>query len=217
MRSIWITRHGNRLDFVDPEWAKDADFPLDPPLSSDGAEQARQSGVALQGKGIARIVSSPFLRCTQTADIIARILDVPIVLEAGLGEWLNPVWFPAPPELVGSNRPNRPDSRIEPEDVSLVHPDYPETKAEMYRRVARTARRLIEARTGDELWVGHGASVQGSVAALLGIGASKADGVFTEVPCCCLTQLVEERDGWKMKLVCDTSHLSEVTAGDRFA
>ena len=216
MRSIWITRHGNRQDFVDPDWVNGAEYPFDPPLSSDGLEQARQTARALRGRGIARIVSSPFLRCIQTAEEVARELEIPIVLEAGLGEWLNPTWFPAPPELVHANRPNRSDSRIDPGYESLVEPVYPELKVEMYRRVATAVRRLTETSFASELWVGHGASVQGAAAALLGIDPSNAGGLFGHVPCCCLTQMVETADGWTLQRSCDTAHLADVTAPDRF-
>jgi hypothetical protein len=37
---VWIARHGNRLDFVNPEWFNTAERPYDPPLSEDGIEQA---------------------------------------------------------------------------------------------------------------------------------------------------------------------------------
>ncbi len=216
MRSIWITRHGNRLDFVDPNWAKGADYPFDPPLSPDGVEQARQTARALRGTGISRIVSSPFRRCVQTALEIVEILVVPVVLEWGLSEWLNPSWFASTPELVVSNRSNRSDPRIDAEYVSLVRPEFPETKLRMYERVARTAGLLSQASSGDELWVAHGASVQGSVAALLGVPSGEADGVLSDIPCCCLTRLLETQRGWALEKACETSHLSEVAAGNRF-
>ena len=128
------------MDFVDPNWVKCATFPFDPPLSSDGIEQARQTAAALQGTGISRVVSSPFLRCMQTAVEIVDALDVPIVLEWGLSEWFNPCWFSSRPELVVANRSNRSDPRIDLNHVSLVRPEFPETKVQMYERVALTAR-----------------------------------------------------------------------------
>jgi broad specificity phosphatase PhoE len=41
-QTIWIARHGNRLDFVRPEWFDTALRPYDPPLSKDGFVQAKQ-------------------------------------------------------------------------------------------------------------------------------------------------------------------------------
>ena len=41
-RSVWIARHGNRIDFVDKTWRDSAALPDDPHLSPDGAIQARQ-------------------------------------------------------------------------------------------------------------------------------------------------------------------------------
>ncbi|PSQ85633.1 MAG: histidine phosphatase family protein [Bacteroidetes bacterium QH_2_63_10] len=44
MQTIWLARHANRQDFVDPDWAKTADRPHDPALSTDGMGQARKLG-----------------------------------------------------------------------------------------------------------------------------------------------------------------------------
>ncbi|MGK7892391.1 MAG: histidine phosphatase family protein, partial [Xenococcus sp. (in: cyanobacteria)] len=35
-QTVWIARHGNRLDFVNPEWFNTATRRYDPPLSEDG-------------------------------------------------------------------------------------------------------------------------------------------------------------------------------------
>lgn len=47
---VWIARHGNRLDFVNPEWFNTAERPYDPPLSEDGIVQAKQLGQRLVGE-----------------------------------------------------------------------------------------------------------------------------------------------------------------------
>src|SRR5512143_1584332 len=97
---IWLTRHGSRQDFVDAEWHKTAERPDDPPLSSEGMSQASRLARRLENEGITAIFSSPFLRCVQTAARIADRLHLPIQIEPGFSEWLNPDWFPAAPRIV---------------------------------------------------------------------------------------------------------------------
>src|SRR5688572_25376183 len=99
MRRIFLARHGNRQDFVDPTWPDSAEEPYDPPLSSDGVEQARRLGRRLAGEGIAAIVASPFLRTIQTAHHANEALGVQISIEPGFGEWLEATSFTRMPRL----------------------------------------------------------------------------------------------------------------------
>jgi len=63
------------------------------PWAERGVEQARLAGRALQGKGISKIYTSPFLRCVQTAHAIAEELGgLPVHVEDGMAEYLNPDW-----------------------------------------------------------------------------------------------------------------------------
>ena len=95
---VWICRHGNRIDFVDPAWrGHNGD---DPHLSPDGVVQAQETGKRLRGEGIRYIFSSPFLRTVETAHYIAEAIDVPIYIEEGASEWLNPEWFSALPAFI---------------------------------------------------------------------------------------------------------------------
>lgn len=98
--SVWIVRHGERIDSVDKSWKTTAERPHDPPLTPLGIEQAAASGRALRGHRLDVIFTSPFLRCVQTALAIAEALgpDAPrIQVEPGLGEWLFNRWFKAQP------------------------------------------------------------------------------------------------------------------------
>ena len=93
--TVWICRHGNRIDFVDPSWKGN-----DPHLSPDGVIQAKETGVRLRGEGIQHIFASPFLRTLETAHHIAEALDLPVKIEHGACEWMNPEWFPEPPVYI---------------------------------------------------------------------------------------------------------------------
>ncbi|CCQ68032.1 expressed protein [Crocosphaera watsonii WH 0402] len=58
--TVWIARHGNRLDFVKPHWFNTAKRRYDPPLSEDGFVQAKQLGKRLQKENIGHIFASLF-------------------------------------------------------------------------------------------------------------------------------------------------------------
>jgi broad specificity phosphatase PhoE len=55
----------------------------------------------LKKEKIAHIFASPFLRTVQTANAVAEMLNLPIKLETGLSEWLNPVWGKVTEDTVG--------------------------------------------------------------------------------------------------------------------
>lgn len=75
-QTIYIVRHGDRWDYENPEWAKTSPRPGDPPLSTLGHQQARETGMLLDslladdGIDASDItwLSSPFLRCLQTSN-----------------------------------------------------------------------------------------------------------------------------------------------------
>lgn len=209
-QTVWISRHGNRLDFVNPEWFNTAERPYDPPLSEDGIEQARQLGQRLVGEGITHIFVSPFLRTVQTANEVANILDLPMKLESGLSEWLNPAWMPTEPERLPLDVLKERFPRIDPSYTSRVTAHYPETNEMVLQRTALTAQRLTAEFSEDILLVGHGASVVGCTEGLVG-GTPEVNATF-----CCLVKLVRQKQGWVMELNGDTSHLSQTEEVIRF-
>jgi broad specificity phosphatase PhoE len=209
-QTVWIARHGNRLDFVNPEWFNTAKRPYDPPLSQDGLEQAMQLGQRLVGEGIVHIFASPFLRTVQTANEVANILDLPIKLEAGLSEWLNPAWMPTAPERLPFNVLLESFPRIDPSYTSRVVAHYPETNEMVLQRTAQTIQRVTAEFSEDILLVGHGASVVGCTQGLVG-GTPEVHASL-----CCLVKVVRQEQGWVMELNGDTSHLSKSEQVIRF-
>lgn len=100
---IFLIRHGIRRDFEDPSWKLTAAEPNDPPLAESGLRQGGDIARALVDDGIEpirAIYCSPFLRALQTAAPAARLLDVPVRIEPGFGEWLSPEFFSTPPLLL---------------------------------------------------------------------------------------------------------------------
>ncbi|MDP8963846.1 MAG: histidine phosphatase family protein [Cyanobacteriota bacterium] len=209
-QTVWIARHGNRLDFVNPEWFNTAERPYDPPLSEDGVVQANQLGQRLVGEGIRHIFASPFLRTVQTANFVADALDLPIKLESGLSEWLNPAWMQTNPERLSMQELQELFPRIDPSYTSRVIAHYPETSEKVLERTAETAKRLMTEFSEDILLVGHGASVVGVTQGLVG-GTPEVNASL-----CCLVKLVRQEQEWVMELNGDTSHLNQTEDVIRF-
>jgi len=204
---VWLARHGNRQDFVDPDWPKTAERPYDPGLSPDGLEQAHRLAQRLRGEGIRRVFASPFLRTVQTANKVAEVLDLPIHLEPGLGEWLNPVWFAYDPAPLAPERMARQFPRIDTRYAPLNGSVYPEVEeAVALARAGETARRLVAAYPEPILLVGHGVSVAGAVWGLV------PEATITACALCSLFQVVREPDGWHLALCGDIAHLAAEAA-----
>ena len=209
-QTVWIARHGNRLDFVNPEWFNTARRRYDPPLSEDGLIQAQELGQRLKNNNISHIISSPFLRTIQTANEVAQVLDLPIKLEAGLSEWFNPDWMDSHPETHPQEFLAQEYPRIDWSYRSLVTPSYPETEAKVTRRTKQTASKLMRQFSEDILLVGHGASVIGITRGLV-----KGNPTF-RVPLCSLTKIVCFAGDGELTLQTDTSHLSHTESTVRW-
>jgi broad specificity phosphatase PhoE len=216
-QTVCITRHGERLDFADPEWFNSAARPYDPPLSPAGITQSRELGRRLATEGIAHIFCSPFLRSIQTAHEIAEILDLSIHVESGLSEWLNADWFRAP-ELPTATTLQSQYPRISRTYTSRVDAIYPETGERALARAAESATQLVTEFSGNLLLVGHGASVLGATAGLLRQSAAATEPRLQPIRYCCLVKLVHvDADEWRMELNGDVSHLSRTETAVRFA
>jgi broad specificity phosphatase PhoE len=207
---VWIARHGNRQDFVDLNWRSQAQHPLDPPLSTDGAVQAQELAARLAGETIAHIFASPFLRTVQTASYVAELLDLPIKIESGLSEWIEPQGFlTAPAKLTFTDLVEQ-FPRIDANYRSRVEVTYPEPGKMGFDRAAKTAQLLTSEFAGQILMIGHGASVLGATWGLVG-GQPEINPAL-----CCLVKLVRDRQAWVMELNGDTSHLSQSESSIRF-
>jgi len=96
IQHIFVLRHGRRAD-------DDSDSrvfiwrPWDPPLSGRGRQQIYEQGAVIQSimeqerKSITRIVSSPFTRCLQTSDVLAKRFKIRecIKIDEGVGELMS--------------------------------------------------------------------------------------------------------------------------------
>ncbi|WP_009634578.1 histidine phosphatase family protein [Synechocystis sp. PCC 7509] len=209
-QTIWIARHANRQDFVNPDWFLTAERRYDPPLSDDGIIQASQLAQRLRKENITAIFSSPFLRTIQTANQVAEVLDLPIKLECGLSEWLNPQWMSETPEKMPIKDLVALFPRIDINYNSRVIAQYPEVGETAFLRAGEAARKIVEEFSEDILLVGHGASVVGATKGLVG------EVIEIKAALCCLIKIVRQAPHWVLELNGDTSHLAQVEEIIRF-
>lgn len=209
MRQVWICRHGHREDFIGDQsggdWHKTAARPHDPALSPLGVRQAIELGRRLRGQGIAHLFASPFLRTVQTAHHVSQAIELPIKIERGICEWLNPKWFAKEPDFLPPAELVRTYPRI---DVTYrsrgtaTHPE-PDEPSDAWPRVRRTVHALLAEFPGDLLFVGHGSSCVGLAKAVAGPGTS----VTTKM--CSVTRLAFDGMQWSVLDNGCVKHLSE--------
>ena len=195
-RAIWVARHGNRADFVDPNWALNAARPHDPGLSPDGVEQAKELGRRLAGNGIRHTFSSPFVRALETASHLADALDVRIKVEQGVCEWLNPEWFSPESDWLPVAEMARRFPRVDLAYRSLVVPSFPERDeaADCWPRAARAAAALAQEFDEDFLIVCHASPMMGMIYGLLG------ERRLLECGLCSFAKLLWNGQAWKLAL-----------------
>ena len=203
--NVLLARHGNRLDFVYPDWFNTAIKRYDPPLSEDGKIQAQELAQRLTTEKIDHLIASPFLRTIQTAHIVAETLDLTIKLEAGLSEWHNSDWMSEAPQIHSPSELELLYSRIDWSYRSQILPQYPETEQEVLQRMKLTAETITQQFSGNVLLIGHGISVVGIAQGLLN---SQEE---IKASLCSLTKLVKnkiEQNDWQLILNGETSFLT---------
>lgn len=92
LKTIYIARHGYRANWLPPPHPPNpTGIDSDPPLAPHGVDQAKQLAAYITSLPDSTkpqfILTSPFYRCVETGQPVAEMLDLPIVLERGIGEW----------------------------------------------------------------------------------------------------------------------------------
>ncbi|MBO9597403.1 MAG: histidine phosphatase family protein [Cohnella sp.] len=203
--TVWLIRHGMRLNFENLAWMKTAARPHDSPLSETGLQQSRETAYFLQDKGIRHLFASPFTRTLQTAGIIAEALRLPLNVEYGFYEWLNPAWTPAFPEILTPAEACAEFPMIDPAYRSYSGPGYPEAdeNVHVYNRVKPALTGIVRDYDGPVAIVGHGASMHQAARTLV----DPPEGFLREM--CAINKL--ERHGSRWRIVfSSTAHLSEL-------
>lgn len=83
---MMLVRHGqSEFNVIFGATRKDPGI-IDPKLTDEGHLQAEAAGENLRGQGLKQIIASPYTRTLQTADIIARILKLPVTIDSLIRE-----------------------------------------------------------------------------------------------------------------------------------
>lgn len=200
---VWIARHGHRQDYADLGWRRQAERPHDPGLSMAGVVEAQDLAHCLTSESIEHIIASPFLRTVVTAAHVAIALDLPIQLEAGLGEHMSSKLFKSCPELLSVNKLADRFPQIDRNYHSQVTPGFPETEAEAIARAGQTVQALVRTFPGSLLIITHELIGKGSVWGLVNHQPQ------VQFPTCGLTKLVHNQGQWQMAFTGETAHLSQ--------
>ncbi|KAJ2450646.1 hypothetical protein EV183_004146 [Coemansia sp. RSA 2336] len=156
--TCYFVRHGERIDHIDDTWIRNAAVPYDPPLTAEGLLQAQRTGALISSLESSLdpaeylVLTSPFLRCLQTAQAIQQgyMADRPgswkIAIEPGLSEVMNENYFdhPLPDALISQRERELGDGctnmRVDREyrRVKEKLPEYPENFQNMMARFVTT-------------------------------------------------------------------------------
>lgn len=202
---VWVVRHGQRQDSVDPNWESNAERVHDPGLTDLGRWAAWRTGQRLAESPVDFdvVFASPFLRTVETADEICREIGATVALEPGLSEHRNAEWFDAEPETLPHEQLDEWFGPVRLGHDPFVLPEFPETHEEAMDRVGTATRRIVESVDGTILLVGHGLTIGGVVGGLVG------DTDRVDAPLCGLTRLERDGDDWWLDFSGDTTHLDD--------
>ncbi|MEL6408065.1 MAG: histidine phosphatase family protein [Chloroflexota bacterium] len=207
-RTLYLVRHGERLDAVDKKWYEaENGNKHDSPLSEKGHEQAQKLAQRLIQEPIDLIFSSPYHRALQTAHPVAEALDLPLYVEPGIGEWLGRSMMSHDPNITPPFQRCDEFPTLEFSHNPRVIPHYPESVKECFERLEKATTELLDRYEGNLLFVGHGRTVTGIAHRLLG----KPESQF-KYEQAGITKLTLYEDGnWTIRLNSDIAHLTSET------
>lgn len=145
--TIYITRHGFRSNWENTKWSPSpTGIDADPALSSHGVQQSIKLAAHLQSvePRPQRIYSSPFYRCVQTINHTAEVLDLPIHVDNGIGEWYGVTRADHPSPATVPLLRSFFKRVVESYEPSLVPSTKGETMEDIHNRVRRAVQLIIE-------------------------------------------------------------------------
>lgn len=185
---FFVVRHGERADFsFDPKEKSKILKEYDPPLTTHGLKQALKTGSYIKNElnsihcpsKTPIIITSPFLRCVETAVNIAKgftsIYKDSIFIEDSLGEYLQRTWFAynvydylmIKEKKEKSSEFQFLDGFLEKNESRKIKPEYPEDFLPFFKRIQKAFFLIAEKffREFDEndyflIIVTHGYAVQ---------------------------------------------------------
>ncbi|MFI5803148.1 bifunctional RNase H/acid phosphatase [Streptomyces sp. NPDC051561] len=203
--TLVLLRHGETL--LTPEKRFSGSGGSDPMLSAVGHKQAQAVAASLAARGtVQAIVSSPLLRCRETADAVAQRLGLPVQVEEDLRETDFGAWEGLTFGEVKERYAEDLDAWLDSPDASPTGGG--ESFAVVAERVAAARDRLTEKYAGRTvLVVTHVTPVKTLVR--LALGAPPASLFRMELSAASLSAVAYYADGnASVRLLNDTSHLA---------
>jgi 2,3-bisphosphoglycerate-dependent phosphoglycerate mutase len=159
---ITFLRHGESVGNAEERFQGHADFPLTP----KGRAQARALAERWQGEGLTfdRCIASPLLRACQTAEIISKLLGIPLELD--------PDWMEINNGLLAGLRPEEAEQVTPRPDFITPYTRYGKTgesRWEVYLRAGRAIQHILDRQPGHYLVAAHGGILNMAMYAILGI------------------------------------------------
>ncbi len=136
---IFLIRHG------ESEAAAGSSEEIDCALTAAGLAQAGAVAAALAPGGVTRILSSPFRRCLQTAEVLRRVTGAPAELYPALHEHHHAPYPPGDWPLPGKSEIAAafPDFAV-PRDMPETHwAAVPEDRDRFWKRISAAAREVL--------------------------------------------------------------------------
>ena len=148
-RRFYFVRHGQTL--LNAKHIRQGE---DGALSEKGKQQASEVGKALMGLHIHRIISSAYPRARETAMIISKLLQAPVLYSSLLAERRNPS------EIIGKGTRDKEVAKIVNEmDLSYHDDNYrysdEENFAELKKRAEKCLALLARQGSGDTVVITH--------------------------------------------------------------
>ena len=164
-KMIFFLRHAERADCAENEEFRSIEILLDPHITKLGKFQAKFAGVEIESVTKSQtkylVVSSPFLRCLQTANELVkvfgkeRIIGQKIYMDNFLAEFLNSLYFSSSPmnDLYVYTKPQEIKKKYLDIEVQngligegnhTLDIKYSETPNELYDRVTRGYSKALE-------------------------------------------------------------------------
>lgn len=127
---VVVMRHSERLDQVDPNYGETElgqAWPHDAPLTDRGVNLATEVAEELhhlnEEVGFSAVATSPYLRCLQTAAIVAKRLDLPVVIDQELSELWGSVM---PKDHLPHRSPIQLQALAEELGIEVMNPEIPQ-------------------------------------------------------------------------------------------
>ncbi|KAI9262736.1 histidine phosphatase superfamily [Sporodiniella umbellata] len=209
LKTIWVTRHGFREDWVNVDPPLPTNLLQDPTLSKVGRQQAQELKTHLQDKSIQRVYSSPFYRVLETVSPLVEECNIPLFIDNSMAEWYGMAYEKYLPPATNSELMELFPRLDLSHQSSVPIPTGAETKEDCHKRLKVGLDKLVHDLDNQNvqtvLLSGHAASVICAVRALL-----NQEQYPVRSGTCSLSRLTRNEDlSWELHENGNCDHLSQ--------